>query len=109
MHPFLGFVACRAVLCLTLIAVPASGRTVRGTVTDAGGKPVAGAAVRLKNFVTLRIKSARSSQDGTYRFTGLDPRMDYELRASSKGKSSGWIRLSRFDEGDERIVDLQLK
>jgi hypothetical protein len=35
--------------------------------------------------------------------------MDYELRAAYKGLSSGWVSLSRFDEGDERTVDLQLK
>jgi hypothetical protein len=92
-----------------LIAVPAFGRTVRGVVRDNNGKAVSGAAVRLKNSVTLRIRSARTYKDGTYRFSGLDPRMDYELRASHRGRSSGWVRLSRFDEGDERVIDLSLE
>jgi hypothetical protein len=82
---------------------------VRSTVTDEHGKPVARAAVRLKNAITLRIRSARTLKDGTYRFTRLDPRMDYELRASHQGRSSGWVTLSRFDEGDKPVVDLRLE
>ena len=101
--------ACRVIFCFALIVTPLMGRTVRGTVTDSGGKPVVGAAVRLKNAETLRIRSARTGDDGTYRFAGLNPQVDYELRASHKGRSSGWIRVSQFDEGAERIVDLQLK
>ena len=96
-------------LCLTLVTVPAFGRTVRGVVRDHTGTPVSGAAVRLKNSATLRIRSARSLNDGRYRFSGLDPRMDYELRASHKGRSSAWVRLSRFDEGEERVVDLSIR
>jgi hypothetical protein len=101
--------ACRIILCFALIVTPLLGRSVRGTVTDSGGKPVAGAAVRLKNSVTLRIRSARTRDDGTYRFAGLNTQVDYELRASNKGRSSGWVRVSQFDEGAERVVDLQLK
>ena len=95
--------------CFALLALPLCGRTVRGVVTDNTGKPVVSASVRLKNRATLRIRSASTGADGVYRFTGLNPRMDYELRAAYKGLSSGWVSLSRFDEGDERTVDLQLK
>ena len=102
-------ISCKIALCLVLVGAPAASRTVHGTVTDQEGKPVAAAAVRLKNSVTLRIRSARTGADGNYRFRGLDPRMDYQLRASHKKLSSGWVRLSRFDEGAERRVDLRLK
>jgi hypothetical protein len=100
---------CFAMLFFVLLAVPLYARTVRGVVTDGQGKPVARAAVRLKNSVTLRIRSVRTGANGIYRFTGLNPAMDYELRASGKGRSSGWVVLSRFTEGDERVVDLELK
>jgi len=96
-------------LCAILFAMPVYARTVRGVVTDNAGKPVAKASVRLKNRATLRIRSARSGADGVYRFNGLNPSMDYELRAAHKRLSSGWVSLSRFDEGKERTVDLQLK
>jgi hypothetical protein len=96
-------------LCLALVAVPAFGRAVKGVVTDGGGQPVAGASVRLKNLVTLKIRSQITDRSGSYRFTGLNARMDYELRASHKDKSSEWVILSRFDEGAERVVDLKLK
>lgn len=102
-------VACRALLCVALIAAPTFGRTVYGVVTGQEGRPIPRAAVRLKNAVTLRIRSQITDKDGKYRFTRLDRRMDYELRASYKGKSSGWVRLSRFDEGEERIMDLRVE
>ena len=76
---------------------------------DNAGKPVAKASVRLKNRATLRVRSARTGADGVYRFAGLNPRMDYELRATYKGLSSDWVSLSRFDEGDERTIDLRLR
>lgn len=101
--------SCHIALCLILLGGPAASRTVHGTVTDPEGMPVAGAAVRLKNTVTLRIRSARTGRDGNYRFSGVDPKTDYELRASHKRVSSGWIRLSRFNEGTEKRVDLRLK
>ena len=100
---------CLTILGILLLAVPLLARTVHGTVTDRAGKPAAGAAVRLKNSESLRIRSARTGPDGTYRFGGLDPRVDYELRASHQGRSSEWVRLSRFSEGEERRVDLQLR
>ena len=100
---------CTAILAFALLAIPLQARSVRGVVTDSQGKPVAKAAVRLKNSVTLRIRSVRTGADGRYRFTGLNPAMDYELRASSQGQSSDWVVVSRFDEGDERVVDLEVK
>jgi hypothetical protein len=85
------------------------GRAVRGTVIDERGKPVEGASVRLKDTSTLQIRSARTGADGTYRFPRLDPSVDYELRATHEGRSSSWVRLSRFDEGSDRVVDLRIR
>ena len=102
-------VSLRAFLCLLLISAPAFSRAVRGVVTDNSGRPVAGAPVRLKNYITLKIRSQVTNKDGGYRFAGLNPRMDYDLLASYKGQSSGWVHLSRYDEGAERVVDLRLK
>jgi hypothetical protein len=101
--------ACRAFFCIVLIAAPAFSRTVRGIVTDSNGRPVARAPVRLKNSITLKIRSQVTDKDGAYSFAGLNPRMDYDLLASHKGKSSGWVHLSRYDEGAERVVNLRLK
>ena len=100
---------CRAFFCIVLIAAPAFSRTVRGVVTDSSGRPVADAPVRLKNSLTLKIRSQVTDKDGVYRFGGLNPRIDYDLLASYKGKSSGWVHLSRYDEGAERLVNLRLK
>jgi len=99
----------RAILLFALLALPLYCRIVGGVVTGGGGKPVARAVVRLKNSVTLKMRSVRTGADGVYRFSGLNPALDYELRASGEGKSSGWVRLTRFDEGKERTVNLVLK
>jgi hypothetical protein len=109
MYAILTATACRVLLCVTLVAAPALARTVTGVVTDSDGRPVARAAVRLKNSVTLRIRSQVTDKDGTYRFARLNSQMDYELQASHKKQSSRWVRLSRFDEGDERVIDLRLE
>ncbi len=106
--PLKSFTA-RLALCAILFAMPVFARSVRGVVMDNAGKPVTKASVRLKNRATLRVRSARTGADGVYRLTGLNPRMDYELRAAYKGLSSGWVSLSRFDEGDERTIDLRLR
>ena len=101
--------ALRILLCVACLASPAFSRTVRGIVSDPDGRPVAGAAVQMKNLVTLRVRSRITNKDGEYRFAGLNPQIDYELRATRSGQSSNWIRLSRYDEGNERTVDLRLK
>ena len=109
MGMMLGFrraIRCGLVLLIILIAPPVYARTISGTVTDHNGRPVPGAAVRCKNSETLRIRSARTTADGTYRFSGLSPRADYEFGVAQGALE--WLgRLSRFDEGAKRIVNLQ--
>lgn len=85
-------------------------RSVQGTVTDQGGKPVANANVQLKDMKTLQIRSYITHDDGAYHFAGLSTNVDYELKAANEsGKSSSTKTLSTFDGRKNATIDLKLK
>lgn len=68
--------ASATALCgTTAIAVPAVAQTttasVRGTVTDAGGAPVAGATVRIVSTGTNRAQTTTTAANGTYTLNGV--------------------------------------
>ena len=105
--------------CLLLFSTPAQAqnkrsfdtgtRTVTGAVTDHNGNPASGAVVLLKDNKTLQVRSYRTKDDGVYKFFGLSPNDDYELRAQLNGASSGSKTLSQFDSRKETKIDLKLK
>jgi hypothetical protein len=84
-------------------------RSVQGTVSNAQDAPVGGAVVQLKNAKTLQIRSFITKEDGSYYFHGLNPDIDYELKADYQGASSGSKTLSAFDSRSEAVINLQLK
>ena len=86
-----------------------SARTVRGTVTDQGGKVVAGAVVQLKNLKNLQIRSFITREDGAYYFHGLDPNVDFQLKAEHEGASSSVKTLSSFDSHKKPLINLKLE
>jgi protocatechuate 3,4-dioxygenase beta subunit len=83
-------------------------RSVSGTVMDRAGQPVAGAAVILKNEITLQVRSYITQRDGHYRFHGLHPEMEYSIRARRDGRSSKSHEITRFDSGYSIRIDLRL-
>ena len=84
-------------------------RAVEGIVSDAGGKPIQGAVVQLKDSKSLQIRSFYTTQDGGYHFAGLNTNVDYELKADHNGSSSGSKTLSNFDNRKTATVNLKLK
>jgi hypothetical protein len=84
-------------------------KSVSGIVTDAGGNPVPGAIVQLKNMKTLQVRSFIAKEMGEYYFQALATDADYELKADSNGKSSGPRILSSFDSHLEAKINLQLR
>jgi hypothetical protein len=84
-------------------------KSVSGIVTDAGGSPVPGAVVQLKNTKTLQVRSFIAKEMGEYVFQGLSTDVDYELKADFNGMSSGPKILSSFDSHPEARLNLQLK
>jgi protocatechuate 3,4-dioxygenase beta subunit len=83
-------------------------RSVQGTVTDSGDNPVNGAVVQLKNTKTLQIRSFITKDQGAYYFHGLNPDVDYELKADYQGESSPAKTLSAFDSRKQAIINLKL-
>jgi hypothetical protein len=102
-----------AFLLLALLAFPAWAqqselRTVHGAILDRSENPVASAVVYLKNVRTLAVKTYISDKSGEYRFSGLDPNVDYELHAESDNLTSNTRTLSSFDSRKDIVISLKL-
>ena len=96
-------------LAVTLLRAQTSElRSVHGNVSDKGEAPVQGAVVYLKNVRTMMVKTYISSEDGQYRFSGLDPNVDYELHAERNELTSGNRTLSSFDGRKDIVIPLKL-
>ncbi len=83
-------------------------RTVAGTVVDASGNPVPRAIVQLKNLRTQQIRSFIAQDKGDFFFNGLNPDIDYEVRAEAVGSSSPTRTLSSYDSRKQFTVVLKL-
>jgi len=83
-------------------------RTVRGTVIDKDDGPVDTAVVYLKNSRTQDIITHLSDKDGTFRFSGLDLNVDYEIHAEHEGMTSSTRSISNFDTRKEFVLTLKL-
>jgi carboxypeptidase family protein len=83
-------------------------RTVRGTVVDKEESPVETAVVYLKNVHTQDIITHLSDSDGTFRFSGLDLNVDYEIHAEKEGSTSATRSISNFDNRKEFVLTLKL-
>jgi len=83
-------------------------RTVRGTVVDNSESPVDTAVVYLKNAHTQDIITHLSDPDGTFRFSGLDLNVDYEIHAEKEGVTSSTRSISNFDTRKEFVLTLKL-
>lgn len=97
---------------LSLLALSAGAqselRTVRGAVLDKGENPVPSAVVYLKNVRTLAVKTYISDRSGEYRFSGLDPNVDYEVHAESESMTSNTRTVSSFDSRKDIVISLKL-
>jgi hypothetical protein len=83
-------------------------RTVRGTVLDKDENPVASAVVYLKNVKSQAVKTYISDDTGHYRFSGLDPNVDYEIHAERGDLMSPTRTISSFDSRRDMDVPLKL-
>ena len=83
-------------------------RTVHGTVLDKGEDPVGGAIVYLKNVKTLSVKTYIADDSGHYRFSGLDPNVDYEIHAEKDAMMSTNHTISSFDSRKDIPLSLKL-
>ena len=84
-------------------------RIVQGAVIDAQDRAIAGAVVQLKNSKTLQVRSFITQEGGSYQFHGLDPNVDYTLKAEHQGASSPVRTLSAFDSRKKPVLDLKIE
>jgi Carboxypeptidase regulatory-like domain len=84
-------------------------RTLVGHVVDDREQPVQKAIVYLKNTKNLAIKTYISEPDGTFRFSGLAPNIDYEVYAEHEGGRSDVKTLSGFDSRRQVSMTLKIK
>jgi len=84
-------------------------RTVRGVVLDKSDSTVAASVVFLKNVRTNMVKSYIADDEGNYRFSGLDPNVDYEVHAEKDGSKSQTHTVSSFDGRKDIVLNLKLE
>lgn len=82
-------------------------RTVHGTVEDKDENPVPSGVVYLKNVKTQGVKTYIADDSGSYRFSGLDPNVDYEIHAEHNEMTSSVRTISSYDS--RRDINLTLK
>jgi Carboxypeptidase regulatory-like domain len=82
-------------------------RTVHGTVVDKNDSPAPTSTVYLLNSKTEAVKTTFADDKGAYRFSGLDPNVDYEIHAERQNMASPARKISSFDS--RRDIDMTLK
>ena len=84
-------------------------KTVRGVVTDKSDNPIPAGVVFLKNVRSNQVRSYIADDQGSYRFSGLDPNADYELHAEKDGAKSQTRNVSSFDSRLDIVLNLKLE
>jgi hypothetical protein len=82
-------------------------RTVHGTTVDKDDNPIASSVVYLVNVKTQAIITRITDNSGAYRFSGLDPNVDYEVHAEHDNLTSATRTISSFDS--RRDIEVILK
>ncbi len=82
-------------------------KTLHGVVIDRSENPVPSSVVYLKNVKSQAVKTYIADEAGTYRFSGLDPNVDYEIHAEHDGLTSSTRTVSSFDS--RRDIEVVLK
>jgi hypothetical protein len=91
------------------LAQDSATRSIKGSVADQAERPLPEAVVQLKNMKTLQVKSFIADVKGHYYFHGLDPNVDYELKAQYEDVSSRVHTVSSFDAQGEVIYNFTLE
>ena len=82
-------------------------RTVHGSVLDSSENPIGSGVVYLVNVKTQAVRTLYAGDDGTYRFSGLDPNVDYEIHAEREDMTSPTRTVSSYDS--RRDIEITLK
>lgn len=82
-------------------------RTLHGTAIDKDENPVPASVVYLLNVRTQAVTTRIADEMGTYRFSGLDPNVNYEVHAEHDDMTSATRTISSFDS--RRDIEVILK
>jgi hypothetical protein len=82
-------------------------RTVHGSVLDKAENPVPSSVVYLRNLKTQAVKTYIADDTAHYRFSGLDPNVDYEIHSEHADATSPTRTISSYDT--RRDIELTLK
>jgi hypothetical protein len=75
---------------------------------DKDENPLSSAVVHLKNVRTLTVRTYISDTSGQYRFSGLDPNVDYEIHAERDNLTSNTRTVSSLDGRREIVIPLKV-
>jgi protocatechuate 3,4-dioxygenase beta subunit len=83
-------------------------RTVRGSVLDLQGRTLASSVVYLYQQKTQAVRTQIADGNGQYRFSGLNPHLDYRIHAEHGDWISSAHRLSAADGKRDVVLDLKV-
>lgn len=83
-------------------------RTVHGTVMDKNENPIPSSVVYLRNMSNNTVRTYIPGTDGVYRFTGLDPNVDFQIHAEYKHEKSTKRTISSFDSRRDIEINLTI-
>jgi protocatechuate 3,4-dioxygenase beta subunit len=111
---------CLAMGIAVLVSAAASGlaqnnkksdaelRTIHGSVVDSSDSPVPSSVVYLMNAKTEAVRTYIADDAGNYRFSGLDPNVDYQIHAEHNEFASSTRTISNFDTRKDISLTLKL-
>ena len=83
-------------------------KVLHGSVIDKSENPIPASVVYLKNVKSQAVKTYIADESGNYRFSGLDPNVDYEIHAEHDDMTSSIRTVSSFDSRRDIEVTLKL-
>ena len=83
-------------------------RTIHGSVVDGTDSPAPTSVVYLMNAKTQAVRTYIADDAGNYRFSGLDPNVDYQIHAEHNGSASSTHTISSFDTRKDISLTLKL-
>ena len=83
-------------------------RTVHGSVVDDSDSPAPASVVYLMNSKTQAVRTYIADDGGNYRFSGLDPNVDYQIHAEHNESASSTRTISSFDSRKDISLTLKL-
>ena len=83
-------------------------RTIHGSVVDSSETPAPTSVVYLMNSKTQAVRTYIADDAGNYRFSGLDPNVDYQIHAEHNDSASSTHTISSFDTRKDIALTLKL-